>query len=1339
MFNQFWAVRLCGPVDREALGRAVSIVDGGDAATIADALERLATGGGTRLYRLADDVHVLGGAGAGVPPLDRLAGSYAAAVDGRAPVLADPPAPAPDDPQFWRDRLADLPRLDLVTDRARPASAPYRAAFAVHHLASRGIEALARASHAPVPAVLLAGLVAVLARYTGEEDVALAATLPAGGTTVVRVAVEEKLSFAELVQRCLAAVVEVARQPTVPAALLYPAGEPARCPVSLGMPPAPATGAGVRFELLTAGPVGLAQDIAVQVTDAVDGLDCQVRYAADLFAASRIDALLRHWQRALHAAARDPAIALAQLPLLDEADQAELLARGQGPALPVPEATLHGLVSARMRADPAAVAGVCDGVELSYGELDRRSAALARFLRAAGVGHEDIVAVVLDRGLHTLVAMLGVLRAGAAYTPVDPAFPAERIGFVLRDAGTNVVLTRAALADAVPSVEGVRVVRLDVDLLDGPPIEEVAGPDSLAYVLYTSGSTGTPKGVQLEHRAIVNYLTWMVGECRIGPDSRMLHACSPVFDLAVGEVFAALTSGARVVVATRDEVLSPGTLTGLIAAHRVTHSFTPPTLASLVDPASCPDLRTVLVAGEPPAPELIHRWLAAGARVMNLYGPAEAAISVTWFDCRPERFGSSVPIGKVMPNRLARVLDRHGNLAPVGVPGELVLGGLGIARGYLNRPELTAERFGTDPYGDRPAYRTGDLVRWNPNGDLEFLGRADTQIKLNGLRIELGEIEAVLAGHPDVAGVAVTVRTDHGPPRLVGYVVGRDGRGPVPAELREHAASRLPAYMVPAGFVTLDRLPLGATGKVNRTALPAPAPTRPELRTRYRAAESPREQALAELVAELLGVSPVGADDGFFELGGSSLDAARLCARLGTRWHRVVPVSQVYRTPTVAGLAGWFELPAPAPAVVPTPGAGAVPLPLSQANLVLGPALLVCPMTWWLAGELDVPGLVAALGDVHRRHQALHVRYLATEPPTARVPDRPGEPEVHILPPAPDDATALRMLDEVAQQPLVLTEGQVWRAVLVPTARPDRYLFGLGIHHAASDGWSQPILARDLGHAYAARRLGHAPVWQRPAPALAEVAQDTVDARAGVDLAAQRAFWLEVLRTLPRMALPGLARGPLPEWGPKAGRVFRVPAEQVRAWDGYARAAGMTRFGYLVAVFGQVLARITGQREVAMMAPVALRGSAVLDAAVCCRMDAVCLRMRVPDGGSAPDWLELAARTVNDAMARQDLPFGEAVTAVAEVRPDLHVILSLPTFLYQDVEPPALDLAGCATETVEDELAKEVPTPLTVEVFGGAEGLRVRVTIRTDRAPVELAERIGTEFLRVLAEGPERG
>ncbi|MEU5950643.1 amino acid adenylation domain-containing protein, partial [Micromonospora sp. NPDC047465] len=683
----------------------------------------------------------------------------------------------------------DIEALDLMADLRRPLVWPARATSQ-----SRTVELPDLTGPEPAGVVLLAGLVGVLARYTGQHEVALGLT---SGGSAVRVGVADDPAFGELARRVGAAWA---------------------APVATTGIPGPVAVALVDGPVAETGPQAVDVDLAVSV--ASDGSGLRIDYAAEAFSTDWVRGLLDQTVMLTSAGIREPEVPLSGLPLLGAADRDRLLAWGRGPVRPVPDEPIHDLVLAWARRTPEAVAGVADGEVLTYGELARRSDLLARHLRSAGVGVGDVVSLALDRSMWTLVATLAVLRAGAAYTPMDVSWPAERMRMLLADHGARVVLTVGEVAPRIPRPDGVRVVALDDDWptveATGPvdlPVVDASGP---AFVIYTSGSTGKPKGVVLTHAMLTNFLTWMREECAVGPDSRMLHCCAPVFDVALGEIYTALTSGARVVVCSRDDLLDARRLTDLIAKEQTSHAFCPPTNLAAVDPADCPSMSCVTLAGEPIPPRMAQRWLAAGARLINAYGPAEASVACTWYDAGAGWGGAYVPIGWPMPNRQIRVVDPQLNLVPMGVPGEILISGKGVADSYLHRPELTAQRFVTDPYGSGVAYRTGDLGRWNATGALEILARMDHQVKVNGIRIELGEIEAVLEQHPDVGTAVVVRREDQGVARLVGYVTGRDDRTPIVSELRTHAATALPSYMVPAVIMTLDRFPVGGTGKIDR-------------------------------------------------------------------------------------------------------------------------------------------------------------------------------------------------------------------------------------------------------------------------------------------------------------------------------------------------------------------------------------------------------------------------------------------------------------------------------------------------------------------------------------------
>ncbi|WP_117673230.1 amino acid adenylation domain-containing protein, partial [Micromonospora sp. MW-13] len=680
---------------------------------------------------------------------------------------------------------------------------------------------------------------------------------------------------------------------------------------------APVVGAGVVGPVVVGvvdGPVAVVGpavvDVDLVVSVASDGSGVRVDYAVEGFSADWVRGLVDQVALLTGAGVREPEVALSRLPLVSDAERERLLAWGRGPVRPVPDQPLHELVLEWARRTPDAVAGVADGEVVTYGELARRSELLARYLRSAGVGVGDVVSLALDRSMWTLIATLAVLRAGAAYTPMDVSWPAERMRMLLADHGAHVVLTIGDVAPRIPAPDGVRVVALDNDWptietaeAADLPVVDATGP---AFVIYTSGSTGTPKGVVLTHDKLTNFVTWMRDECAVGPDSRMLHCCAPVFDVALGEIYTALTSGARVVVCSRDDLLDARRLTDLIAKEQTTHAFCPPTNLAAIDPADCPSMSCVTLAGEPIPPRMAQRWMTAGARLINAYGPAEASVACTWYDAKAGWAGAYVPIGWPMPNRQIRIVDTHLNLVPMGIPGEILITGAGVADSYLNRPELTTQRFVTDPYGGGTAYRTGDLGRWNTTGALEILARMDHQVKVNGIRIELGEIEAVLEQHPDVNTAVVIRREDRGIARLVGYITTHNGRTPAVSDLREHAATVLPAYMVPAVIMILDRFPVGGTGKINRKALPEPGTQRPNLDVAYTAPTTDEEQLITNIFATILGLDQVGTHDNFFHLGGTSLQSATTATTIDETANVIVPVSQIHRTPTPHQLAQWL-------------------------------------------------------------------------------------------------------------------------------------------------------------------------------------------------------------------------------------------------------------------------------------------------------------------------------------------------------------------------------------------------------------------------------------------------
>jgi amino acid adenylation domain-containing protein len=547
----------------------------------------------------------------------------------------------------------------------------------------------------------------------------------------------------------------------------------------------------------------------------------------------------------------------------------------------------------------------------SYAELDARAAGLAHRLRELGAGPDERVALLVGRNADLPAAVLGVLRAGAAYLPIDPATPARRVGEILADAGAVALVTDAArLAglDRPPSPPTVVLDRADpLPARQDPGEGPGHSPDNLAYVIYTSGTTGTPKGVMVEHHSVVDFVDAIREAYRITAADRVLQFASLAFDVSVFDIFAALTSGATLVIVDDDTRRDPGRLAAALREHRVTVAELPPAILPMLDPADLPDLRLLSLGGEPFAGSLAAPWTARGVSVFNGYGPTETTVAVTLAEC-PGEWPDNPPIGRPMANHQALVLDAAGQPSPIGVAGELCIAGPGVARGYLGRPGLTAERFVRNPYGDESRermYRTGDLARWRPDGALEFLGRVDRQLKVRGYRVEPQEIEAVLADYPGVRAVVVEPYDRPEQERELAAYLQVDGADePGVSQLRAFLAERLPPYLVPAYYVTLPELPRTRTGKIDRAALPAPGGERPNLGSAYEAPRDEIEKVLAEeIFAPLLEVSNVGVLDNFFELGGSSLAATRLLARITSTFGVRVDLADFFDEPTIAGAA----------------------------------------------------------------------------------------------------------------------------------------------------------------------------------------------------------------------------------------------------------------------------------------------------------------------------------------------------------------------------------------------------------------------------------------------------
>jgi myxalamid-type nonribosomal peptide synthetase MxaA len=878
-----------------------------------------------------------------------LAGCYAALAAGTIP--QPPPLPiqygdyaawqtewldSPDQARqlaYWREHLAGLPVLDLPADRPRPPEQSYRGATATTDLPAglvRDLDALARREGATRYMVLLAAFAALLSRYSGQHDIAVGSPFAGRGrpelenligffvnNLVLRTDLSGRPAFTDLLARVRETCLDAYAHPDVPFERLVeelrPPRDLSRSPLFqvvlmlANVPLADLEFAGLDVEPLEIPTATAKFDLFLTLTPHGDGLRAALEYNTDLFDDATARRMLEHLRTLLAGAAADPGRPVEDLPLLSAGERDRLAAWGRGPSA-APAPVLPRAVAERARRHPDRVAVTLpDGsAALTYRELDERAGRLARHLRGLGLATGDLVGVCMDRTPALVAALLGVARAGGAYLPIDPALPPDRVRFMLEDSGAPVLLTEGHLLEDLPAHPG-HVLRLDGAWPDGDG-PDGDGPDAgdLAYVLYTSGSTGRPKGVMVEHGALANFLASMATEPGLTEHDVLAAVTTLSFDIAALELWLPLTTGARVVLLSREDAADGALLARRLAeCGATTMQATPATWQLLREAGWRPGGPfTALCGGEALPAGLARDLTATGARVWNLYGPTETTI---WSTLHPVRGTEDpVPLGRPIANTRLHVLDPAGRPAPIGVPGELVIGGDGVARGYLHRPELTAQRFVPDPLDPaRRAYRTGDLVRYRGDGTLEYLGRTDFQVKIRGFRIEPGEIETVLRAHPGVREAVAVAREDRpGDRRLVAYVVPRETGGDTAAlarELRDHALARLPEYMVPSRTVVLEAMPLTPNGKTDRNALPAPeAPAGGE---GHVAPRTPVEEELARIFAAALGVARVGVHDDFFDLGGHSLLATRVLAGVARAWGVELPVRALFQRPTVARLA----------------------------------------------------------------------------------------------------------------------------------------------------------------------------------------------------------------------------------------------------------------------------------------------------------------------------------------------------------------------------------------------------------------------------------------------------
>ncbi|NUR70877.1 MAG: amino acid adenylation domain-containing protein [Hamadaea sp.] len=1163
------------------------------------------------------------------------------------------------DLDYWRGRLADLPApLDMPADHPRTAERSLAGATVQRELSAEVIDqvrALSRAEGVTTYMTMLAAYAVLLRRYTGEDDLLIGSTVSGRnrpelqrmvGMLVnmvpVRADLTGSLTFRELLKQVRDRVSEALVHQNVPFDLLirevrpgYPRNRAPLAQVGFNMPMEE------NRQMLTSvalpmTPQGSQLDMTLHVVPlAGGGLDVELEYSTALFREETAYALLDQFMALVGALAADPAADVKRVPVGEELTTAP--AQPDVPLLPA-------LFRAQALRTPDATALVDKGETMTYAELERAVEVLAAHLAAEGVGPETRVGVYLDRGAAAVCALLAVGRLGACYVTLDPQHPGARTRLIVEEAGLRTVVTTTENVNRLAAL-GITAFCVDTVSDDGrrAPIPALR-PDLAAYMMYTSGSTGRPKGVVITYGGIANRALWPIRSLGLGPADRVLQKTALTFDAAGWEIFSPLASGGTVVVAPPGVERDPEAMVRAVADEAVTVlQVVPSVLRQLVSAPGweeCSALRLLFSAGEPLTGELCARVRElVDVTIYNTYGPTECSIDVTEYAWPPEQQDGPVPIGRPLDGMRAVVLDREGNPVPPGGIGELYAGGIGVARGYHARPELTAERFVPDPFGPAGSrlYRTGDLVRRRPGGVLEFLGRRDDQVKVNGVRIEPAEIERALIDPPTVTAAAVVVRTlPDGGRQLIAYLAG-EGRSEA-TELRARLRQTLPDALIPSVFVHLDALPQTSSGKIDRVALlqrdlPATAPAeRIEPRDET-------ERGVADEWIALLGCESVGVYDDFFALGGQSLQLGLLANRLRKRFGRDIALSRLYSATTVETQAALLRVPAvdqPAPEhrVARVPRGGPLPLSAGQERMWIAEALRpgspeqMVPAIFPLDADATLASVTAAVRRLTGNHEILRTRYLLVGDEPRQVIDPQARLEIDEV--RRDDEDLAGDIAHLAGRPFDLAAGPVLRGRLVVTASGRKSLVVLA-HHIAWDGVSAQAFAEELRAPADAPDVQYADyaAWQS-----AWLAENTER---------ELAYWREQLTGARATEIPCDHPRPKVWQGRGESLAFRIPAAVGAPIVQIGREAGATPFMTFLAAFSCLLAGVAGTDDVVVGTPVAGRSSPEVDRLIGYFANILVLRTTVGADDTFLDVLACTRESARTAYAHQDLPYDRLV------------------------------------------------------------------------------------------------
>ncbi|TCP59316.1 amino acid adenylation domain-containing protein [Tumebacillus sp. BK434] len=1300
---------------------------------------------------------------------------------------------------YWKQRLGgELTVLQLPTDHPRPARQTHRGAtvsFALSEKLTAGLKELSRRHDATLYMTLLAAFQTLLHRWSGQSDIVVGT--PVAGrnkreleeligffvnTLVMRTDLSGNPAVGELLSRVRKTALGAFAHQDVPFDSLVEELQPERdmslSPLFQVMfvlqnTPMPKQElAGVRVSPVQIAPTIAKFDLTLTMEERGRALVGSFEYNSDLFEAATIQRMTGHLLNVLEGFVRQEALTVGDLPLLTAEERQQMLVEWNDARVELPEdICLHHLFEEQVARTPDLIAAVYGEEELTYRELEQRANQLAHHLQAMGVGPDVPVGVCVERSLELVVALVGVLKAGGAFVPVDTEAPQDRIGQLLEEAQAAVCLTQSHLMSGLPS-ERARYVCLDSDWAEiathpADKPHSAVQPHHLVSIYYTSGSTGKPKGVANEHRGWVNRMIWNQKEHGLQAGETVLQKTTLTFDDSAVEFFWPLMTGGRIA------LLEPGLhrdpkaiLEAAVQTQAVLIQFVPSVLRLFLEAVTPEDeqrlsaLRSAVSSGEALRPELwqLFQERLPGRKLYNLCGATEVSIDSTVHLCTADDLhGEIVSIGKPFANNTLYILDANRQPVPVGVIGEIYYGGVGLARGYWNRPDLTEQAFLPNPFepGTR-LYKTGDRAYFRPDGAVQFLGRNDDQVKIRGVRVEPGEVEVVLAAHPSVAHTVVMAREDApGEKRLVAYVVADAATPPASGDLRRYLKDKLPEYMVPSVFVLIETMPLTPNGKVDRQALPAPEPDQID-RAAYVEPGTEAEQKVAAIYADVLNAERVGVQDHFFELGGHSLMAAQVIARLHDAFGIRIPLRTLFEAPAVAELAMRIEelhgeegaQQILLPAIQKAPRNEPLPLSFAQQRMWVidrvlpGSAAYNIPFALRLQGTVDTAALERTIHEIMSRHEALRTTFREVDGRPVQVigaAQRQTLPirDLQSIAPTEREAEALRLIQAEAQTAFDLEKGPLLRFQLLQLSGAE-FILLLNFHHIVSDGWSTGVLVQEFQLLYSAFATGEAPQLAELPVQYADYAVWQRDHLQGELLTAQLTYWKQALSGLEPLQLPADRPRP-PVLSHRGAKVlFTLPqelTEQVKAWS---RTQDVTLYMTLLAAFQTLLHRYSGQEEIAVGTPVAGRSRRELEPLIGFFVNTLVMRTQFAEDVSFAALAGQVRETVLGAFAHQDLPFERLVEELQPERDPSRSPLFQAMFVLnaplQQAELPELVLTPLE---VDNETAKFELTLTLQETAAGMSGSFEYMADLFDAGTIEQMGRHFQTLLHSIVQGGE--